>query len=383
MSSIHFEHFDALRFLAFLAVYISHIAVFLGFTQNGFEAFRHVWLTHGDLGVSFFFVLSGFLITRLLIAEREKTNTVSLQHFYVRRILRIWPVYFLVFTVGFFIIPLLAPAGFPFLVVNNGTSPLWFVFFLANIKLALSYAPPAILAVLWSISVEEQFYLLWPLAVRKLSLKNLGILLIGIIVGACWYRFDMSSNYGAVHYFTISSFSDIAIGALAALATITSPRFITWIRKMPAMAIAGIYAITLTLIPLRTLLTGSIEISLLPIVFAVLFAFILLEQTYGEHSFWKAGRSRLMSRLGKISYGLYAYHMIAFFMVLTTTHYLFHIPFQTNSLAWFIVRSGISLVVTVGLASLSYKIMEEPILKLKQGFGYSKKELPRADSFSA
>jgi peptidoglycan/LPS O-acetylase OafA/YrhL len=383
MPSIHFEHFDALRFLAFLVVFISHAAIFLGFAVPGFDAFKHTWLTHGDLGVSFFFVLSGFLITRLLLAEQGRTGTVSLPHFYLRRILRIWPVYFLVFIVGFFIIPLFAPAEFPFLLVNNGTSPWWFIFFLVNIKLAFSYAPPAILAVLWSISVEEQFYLLWPLAVRKLSIKNLIILLIGVIIGACWYRFDTSNSYGAVHYFTISTFSDIAIGALAGLLTVSNSRLIAWIQRLPRAAIIAIYLVTLALVPIRALFNNPVTTALFPVIFALLFSFILLEQTYGEHSFWKAGSHRLLTSLGKISYGLYAYHMIAFFLILMATRYAFQVPFEISSPAWFAVRILTSLVITIALAVLSSWIMEQPILKFKQKFGYSKKELPGANSFSA
>ena len=103
-AKIHFPNLDALRFFAFLSVFISHIAVFLSFTPVWFQPIKKLFLIHGDLGVNFFFVLSGFLISYLLFTERTESGEVSLKGFYKRRILRIWPLYFIVLIIGIFII---------------------------------------------------------------------------------------------------------------------------------------------------------------------------------------------------------------------------------------------------------------------------------------
>ena len=190
---IHFENLDALRFFAFLSVFISHVALFLGFESNNssFNFIKKSFLIHGDLGVNFFFVLSGFLITFLLLTEKDKFSKIFLSHFYLRRVLRIWPLYFLTLILGFFVIYPLASSSlihFPFL-INEGYSFLpWYIFLGANIKIAFLGGGSVVLAVLWSISVEEQFYLIWPIILSLLSRKNITKVLFIIVGFSFFYR---------------------------------------------------------------------------------------------------------------------------------------------------------------------------------------------------
>jgi peptidoglycan/LPS O-acetylase OafA/YrhL len=140
----YFGALDTLRFLAFLCVFISHIFVFSTFQFSGLKTRWIITylLTQGNLGVSFFFVLSGFLITYLLLKEINRKGEISVAHFYIRRVLRIWPIYFIVTGVGFLILPALFSLGAIF-----GLSPEyvqgfaqgtewyrlpWYIFFVAN-----------------------------------------------------------------------------------------------------------------------------------------------------------------------------------------------------------------------------------------------------------
>ena len=127
LPKVYFNNLDALRFLAFLSVFVSHVALFLGYESNNhsFNFIKKVFLVHGDLGVNFFFVLSGFLITFLLLTEKDNSKNISLPHFYLRRILRIWPLYFLTLFLGFFVIyPIALKSGinFPFLITESYSS---------------------------------------------------------------------------------------------------------------------------------------------------------------------------------------------------------------------------------------------------------------------
>src|SRR5690606_11355154 len=122
----------------------------------------------GSKAVSFFFVLSGFLITYLLMAEKKKTGHVAIKEFYVRRILRIWPVYYLVVIVCLFLVPLVFDMSL--LGINLYDNNFWVkvgLFFLVLPNLVRLFSPSIAGAnQLWTIGVEEQFYLVWPVFVR-------------------------------------------------------------------------------------------------------------------------------------------------------------------------------------------------------------------------
>jgi len=148
---------DALRFFAFLAVLIHH-----GPNPHGFPG---VVRSAGGFGVSLFFVLSAYLITELLLRERTQTGTISWPHFFTRRALRIWPLYYAALAVAIVFLPVATANGLPlprrFLVSPSGRVAL--SVFVAN---WVPITQLGMLAPLWSISIEEQFYLLWPPIVK-------------------------------------------------------------------------------------------------------------------------------------------------------------------------------------------------------------------------
>ncbi len=378
---IYFKNLDALRFLAFLSVFISHIALFFGYVSNGpyFDFIKKFFLIHGDLGVSFFFVLSGFLITFLLLSEKDSSGRISLPHFYLRRILRIWPLYFLTLILGFFVIyPLALHSGinFPFLIAESYHSLPWYIFLGANFKIAYLGAGSVVLAVLWSISVEEQFYLIWPTVLSFISRKNIVKILFFIIGISFLYRFYYYDNYNIVKYSTFSVMSDLAVGALVAYSTIYLPRIISMIKNCPKYIIISIYLLGFILIPLRTLLPVFTHgflyrflYSLEPLLFTIFFAFIILEQNVSDHSLIKLGRFKALNYLGVRSYGLYCYHMIAIFC----TFYLFHLPGTPLLNHNFIIYAGeiiLAFLLAVIFSVTSYRFFEKRLLSLKEKYGY-------------
>ena len=180
-SKVYFENLNTIRFIAASLVIIHHIEQF----KNIFHI-PNIWddktiLIIGNLGVILFFVLSGFLISFLLFKEKEVTNTICIKNFYMRRILRIWPLYFLIVLSAFFIFPFINFFSLPGLgsnvVLNNlGYKLLLFVFFLPNANFfgLIPYASQT-----WSIGAEEQFYLIWPVLNKKINRKWL--LMISVI----------------------------------------------------------------------------------------------------------------------------------------------------------------------------------------------------------
>ncbi len=384
LPKVYFNNLDALRFLAFLSVFVSHVALFLGYESNNhsFNFIKKVFLVHGDLGVNFFFVLSGFLITFLLLTEKDNSKNISLPHFYLRRILRIWPLYFLTLFLGFFVIyPIALKSGinFPFLITESYSSLPWYIFLGANIKMAFLGTGSVVLAVLWSISIEEQFYLIWPTILSFVSKKNIIKVLLVIIGASFLYRFYYYDNYSIVKYSTFSVMSDLAVGALVAYATMYSNFLFKTIKNCPKYVIFSIYIIGFVLIPLRTFLPifshGYLYrflYSFEPLLFSIFFAFIILEQNMADQSLVKLGRFKVLNYLGVRSYGLYCYHMIAIFFTFYIFH-LFGISLVNHNFLIYISEIIVAFLLAVIFSLTSYRFFEKRLLALKEKHGYKNK----------
>ena len=212
---------DVLRFLAFLGVFLHHTLPQEASTWAdwGVPSPLAEWLASsvvaGGLGVDLFFVLSGYLITELLLREREARGDLSIGRFYLRRTLRIWPLYFafLAFVVG--VLPrvsTLAGLEQPWRV--------WFFLLLGNFATAAWGYPPSVAAPLWSVSIEEQFYLFWPVLLRSVSTERLIRLLAVLALGANAARALLVLN-GTVHpgiwCNTLARLDPILVGALVSV----------------------------------------------------------------------------------------------------------------------------------------------------------------------
>lgn len=394
-NAIYFPNLDGLRFIAFLLVFVNHVVACLGHkTVNPLvNKIKTDYLLNGDLGVNFFFVLSGFLITYLLLKEKEKHSTINVRSFYLRRVLRIWPLYFLVLFIGLAIIPLFTtalPAGFP---ISNSTTIMnknLYMFFLGNFDYVKNGISNAIVGVLWSVSIEEQFYLFWPLLLLIIPRKHLTKLFIALIAFSIYYRlFGMAGKTQNLmqHYHTFSCLSDLAMGALFAKLC-GSEKFIDFFRKLNPIVIILVYLTGFTLIALRMdffhlELTQNEYLkqinfhsngikprpqqywrSFMPVVYSLFFAFVMMEQIFAERSIFKIGRIKLFTYLGKISYGLYCFHMVALFIVvyvMMKMGYSVTVPDKKIIIIEAITAFGLTILISI----VSYNYFEKKFLLLK------------------
>lgn len=377
MKKVYFPHLDGLRFFAFFVVLVSHLSIFTGFTGEYYSPIRKLFLTHGDLGVTFFFTLSGFLITYLLLQEKGENGDVSLKHFYIRRGLRIWPVYLVVILVGFFILPYLIDTPLaPSLSAPLSRLPAY-IFFLGNIDLIYMGYASVIIGVLWSLAVEEQFYLIWPATFTYIKTSRIPWILGSVIVASFVYRFIHWENYEIIRYMTFSVFSDLAIGCLLAYLTYFKKGFVEFFERIPRWAILINYILVFFYPVVRGVLSFLISglfyhtmYALESVIFCVLFSGIIIEQCFAKNSFFKLGNNKMFTYLGKISYGLYAYHMIAMVLVLWAGVVFFGLPLEYTSIPVLLSISVFTAVLSSMFAHLSFVYMEKPILKLKEKVGY-------------
>ena len=379
MKKVYFPNLDGLRFIAYFVVLISHLSIFTGFTAELYNPIRKLFLTHGDLGVTFFFTLSGFLITYLLLQERGERGSVSLKHFYIRRGLRIWPVYLVVIAFGFFILPELIQTALPLSLEAPLSRLPAYIFFLGNIDLVYVGYASVVIGVLWSLAVEEQFYLVWPAVFNKIKIQKIPWILGAVIVASFVYRFIYWQNYEVIRYMTFSVFSDIAIGSLLAYTVFFKKGLVTFFENFPQWAIVLNYILIIYYTFFRALLSFFVSgwvhqtlYALEAVLFSIMFSIVILEQCFSKHSLFKFGNSKIFTYLGKISYGLYAYHMIAMAFVVWVTVVWFDIPLKHSSLWVLGIQSVVVFFLSLFFAYISYLYMEKPILKLKDKIGYLK-----------
>lgn len=374
---LFFPNLDGLRFFAFFAVFINHAVGCLKLTGKSeeFVFIRKHFLMNGDLGVSFFFVLSGFLITYLLLQEKEFADKINIKNFYMRRVLRIWPLYFFIVFLCLVVLPLFSsslPPHFPVGVNINKLNSWFYLSFMGNFDYIYHGISNVLIGVLWSVSVEEQFYLFWPLIVAFIPKKYLLPTFLSIILGSIAFRFFYANgNAMIIKYHSLSSISDLATGAVIAYLS-TKNRFIEGVKHVPKYVIIIVYCVGLIVIPFRFYTWKfafyySAVASFVPLLFSAFFAFIILEQNYAEHSFLKISRSRYISSLGKYTYGMYCYHLIILFMI-TFTFYLAGInTVGMNKLTWAAI-TVISFFLTIALSKFSYNYFESQFLRLKDRF---------------
>jgi peptidoglycan/LPS O-acetylase OafA/YrhL len=375
-SKVFFPNLDGLRFFAFFNVFLHHgfLALMETFSHVGFvlTTIKIAVFQSSHLGVSFFFVLSGFLITYLILSEIKLKGQLDVIAFYIRRVLRIWPLYYLLLFYAFVAHPLVTKLFG--LHGPHGANYLYYYFFLSNFDV-LTPKPHhyPVTDVTWSVAVEEQFYLTWPLFFRFVNRRFYIFIFIGIIVASAWfrwmYRFDSRFQY----FHTFSVISDMAIGGLCAYLSINYPKFREFFANLERWKIIAVYCVGALFLTYSRFLFMPKTAVAGRLILGVIFAFIILEQNYAKNSILKLSQFEKITTLGKYTYGLYLLHPIAVWYVVNIC-----IGLNINVAA---VPSGlivplVSFALSVAVSLLSYHFYENRFLRLKQRFAYVKSHPP-------
>ena len=360
---------DTTRFIAFIPVFLTHCFVTDNVQIVGNSLF--VQLTHflevGLLGLDYFFVLSSFLITRLIIDEQQRFKSFNFKLFFIRRSLRIWPLYFLMVAIGF----TLQFSGF----LSEQLPPfLSFASFTLNLYIAqYGYNFLFFLVFLWSISVEEQFYIFWGLFIRFTSVLKPNLLkhlipfvAMGLIVVSLIFRVFNLDNELRLYFHTFSVTANFGVGILLAwLITYKESvvQFFSSVSKAGLLLTASIAI--LSTIGYTFIFTTPITIVFERLYFSILFAFVIGFLCFSTRIYIKAEWLKPFDYLGKISLGLYFYHgiVITAFILLSRKF-----PISNSYSMVLLINPIIMMIATIILASLSYNYFEKPILALKTKF---------------
>jgi peptidoglycan/LPS O-acetylase OafA/YrhL len=310
-------------------------------------------LASGWMGVDLFFVLSGFLITGILLDAKGSAG--FFRNFYARRCLRIWPLYYALLLFIFVAVPLLRPAQAS--MIFERSSPWWaYPFYLQNFLVPVSTNAVGSLGLTWSLAIEEQFYLVWPVVVRYLSTARLRIVCLAVIVASPFLRLYLSTEQVDLYTNVFCRLDGLMWGAFVA-ALVREPAFEP--RRHRTLA----WGALIIALPLA-LATDGRGVQWIVYSLSVLASAGLVYLGLFSTARWlqRAFTSRPLVFTGMISYGLYLLHKIPFDAVKGRS-------FGQPALAF-----GLLLAAAYLLAGGSWYLLEQPFLRLKRLFESSRRE---------
>jgi peptidoglycan/LPS O-acetylase OafA/YrhL len=341
----YFPELDTIRFVAFALVFVHHIKFPKTLILSQIS-------TIGWIGVDLFFCLSAFLLTKLIAKEIEQNGQLSIKYFFIRRILRIWPLYFSFVLLAIVFFCVIEPEFFSYWPRMVGL-----LTFTENFTTAWSgYNPILFTGHLWTISYEEQFYMVIPFLIPFLiRLTPQGrIFVFSIIFLAGWtIRFiliQQEVKHPVIYTLPFTHFESLVVGVMLGFADLKR------IKSAIVLLILVASCIAIVILPG----SGVIGVNLMLLYPAVgIFSGSVLVFTMNSSwpIFLKLVRFKPFLFLGKISFGLYVFHSFTIYL----TGYIF---FETNTY-W---QAIIAFLVTVIVASASYYILELRFLKMKSKY---------------
>lgn len=366
-SSHFFPNLNGLRFVGAFMVFVFHTFT-LGrehwgnFRDSTFFTVLTKITSKGHLGVSLFFVLSGFLITYLMLTELQKTGKIKLSNFIARRILRVWPLYFVVVIFGFIIFPLL-----PYGKVTDHEL-INFTFFLSNLDEIWHGMRDSLnfLTATWSVSVEEQFYLCWALLIgifRFSKKQQFWIFFMAIVLISIIFRIIFIQNERILYYHTLSVISDFAIGGILALLAFDD-KIQAFFQRISKSQILLIYCLGMAVLFLESKIFINYLFVFQRIVISIFFAFVIAEQVYAKNSLVKLDQIPSLKKSGELTYGFYLFHCIVIYYILA----IFVENQWTQSIFHYSIYFMVCFLITYISSWISFRYFESPILKLKKYF---------------
>jgi peptidoglycan/LPS O-acetylase OafA/YrhL len=307
------------------------------------------------IGGTLFFVLSRFLISYLLLLAEEEYGTINIKSFYIRRILRIWPLYYLIILRSFFLLPHIDLMHLPghenthFLI-----KLIFFVLMMPNVINAMG-AGLAYGTQTWFIGAEEQFYLIWPWLLK--FFKNKLLLVIAIILGYLLLRILFTSLFNTHLIFAylyriwyLFPVDNIAFGALFAVIYFNNYKKLIDFLQSKLLQLSSWILVVLSIISGKSL--GYFHHQIYSLLFGILiFNIATNENTVVSFKF------KTLDYLGKISYALHMYHSIFIVISIKTLQAL---NFTNNALIYLL-----SFTLTIVVASLSYEYFEKHFINMK------------------
>jgi peptidoglycan/LPS O-acetylase OafA/YrhL len=379
---VYFKNLDVLRILAAIMVVIAH-----GYgSWNGWNGLPSIFRANVEnirkpnllgkfftqlidnlgFGVDIFFLISGFLITYILLKEKEMFGTISIKKFMVRRSLRIWPLYYL--------IVIFAPILIMF---SNYIKPHWmastpepnylpYYFFLGNFDIISTGEWMFPFAHLWSICVEEHFYLIWPFILAFVPNRHLIKVFVAIIIASMvsrgyYFTYNIGNSGAQIYLNTICKVDVIIIGAITAYIYHRKPILLNIPKYLRILLLIG-FIVLISNVSIYSA-ENLFQVLMKKYLFVIWVGFLMLNFMFNKQPIFNLKKMKVLNYLGKISFGIYIYHNIL--LSLITDNILARYGSErVTFVRFFIIYIG----ATVLMAIISWELFEKQILKLKKRF---------------
>ncbi len=371
---IHFQHLDVVRFIAaFMVVIVHSYEAWCGwFGQVGsLSGETYTDLTKGGklvdqflrnlgMGVDVFFLISGFLITYILLEEKKRTGSISIVKFMTRRALRIWPLYFLLIA--------LTP-----MLINWVEEPapnyMATIFFVNNFDTIHSQKWAYPFAHFWSICIEEHFYLVWPFIIafipRKRLLPVFTLLILSSIIFRIYTWYADPYPWYTIFLHTLSRIDVIVIGAIGAY-FYSEKQFEFKLSRLLRLVLFAILICSLA-IEQEVLWNSPFLAGFKKYFYIGIISVLLLDYNFNPVYKHRLRQKSFVHYLGKISYGIYMYSNILLLIIIKKVMPICDIK---NMYLYFLMVFGLSIVIPI----ISYELIEKHILKLSKRFRVVKTE---------
>ena len=368
----YFKGLDSLRFFAAFLVVLHH-AEQIRMKYGLFNLKEYSLFNNGGIAVTFFFVLSGFLISYLLFKEDGETSTISVNKFYYRRILRIWPLYFLLVIIGTVVLPyVLDFIGYSYIMPYNFNDVIYYYIlfspFMVNIFYGHHFIEP-----LWSIGVEELFYIVWAPLFKFLRKYILPIIFVIIFVRTLFLYLSFLGFFDPVieRLINMLRFEAMAIGALGSYLVYNYRHLLSHFLFFKWSQLILITFILLRIFFFKYLIENNIVFNYLfttPVISQLLimmaFSWLIINISLNPKSIIRLD-NRIFSFLGNISYGIYMYHMLIIFgLVVFLKDYLLILNNLNSSIIFYLLLTSIVVLVSY----LSKRFFEDYFLSFKRNY---------------
>lgn len=352
---IHLPGLNGLRGIAALSVVISHTNLLPGISDFGLPPLFGFSIPLGAYAVTLFFVISGFLITYLLIKESDTINSINIPKFYIRRILRIWPIYYLFLMISIIILYIYGQQS-----DIIGKSLLFYIFFSANIPFIIKHGGIGLIFHYWSIGVEEQFYLFWPWIVKRYKSKLLlSTFILAVVFFFLKLLFWKIYGHESVLYkfFSVNRFDCMMIGAIGAILYSSSNSvFLSFFSNKGLQFLSWLLFVALSLNLFSLPLPIAHEVVSLGVLCIIVGQIKIKSRIINLEK-------NIFDFLGRISYGLYIIHPL---VILILSKMFIHLEINRFVKYPLVYLSVIG--VSVLISWLSYTYFESIFLRLKKTF---------------
>ena len=374
----YFKGLDSLRFFAAYLVVLHH-AEQIRMKYGLFNLKEYSLFNNGGIAVTFFFVLSGFLISYLLFKEHGESSTISVKKFYYRRILRIWPLYFLLVIIGTLVLPyVLDFIGYSYIMPYNFNDVIYYYILFSPFMVNILYGHHLI-EPLWSIGVEELFYIVWAPLFKFLRKYILPIIIIVIFVRCLFIYLSFLGFFDPVieRLINMLRFEAMAIGALGSYLVYNYRNILSNFLFSKWSQLILITFILLRIFFFNFLTENNIVFNYLyttPVLskflIMIIFSWLIINISLNPKSIISLD-NKMFSFLGNISYGIYMYHMLIIFgLVVFLKDYLLYLNNLNSSIIFYLLLTSIVILASY----LSKRLFEDYFLSFKKNFRTDYKE---------